>query len=352
MPNPGQRHTYNGETREWNGQRWEPVHAMTPVSPQEPGTFWGGFTRHLLEKEQPTVKALAGGAALATGAGAPVMAAVPFLSRLLGKGSEMAATGSTSPPSPGELAWDAAEGAVGGYGGNMVSGVGRGLSKVGELTSNTASRGMNALRTLLGGNPRQFAQDILTSKPVTGAIEKLGQQLTPKGITTAGRHVVRGLTPGFEEAAPYISRSRAVAGGTITDEMLAEQAMEDAARQYRNPEWGANVRPEGRIRTTNPEARVSPEPIVEPARRLSRPSPPSPRTGRPGEGNPGFDYQMEPLPSEHPFAQPEKVYPNFMDSASEIDLSRLSPLDRLAQLARQRAVGHASRTKTPLSEKF
>jgi hypothetical protein len=169
-------------------------------------SFAGGATRHLLEDEPNTVKALLGGAALATGVGSAGTAAIPAAARGLKHLSQFLATGHTDAPTPTDLAWDAGEGLAGGYGGKVLS---AGANKVG-LTKAAVVDAMKDLppwmRMLGKASGKGLLLDAATSKPVTQGLEQLGEGLTPDGIRRSFGSVIKGMTPGVErEAAGAVS---------------------------------------------------------------------------------------------------------------------------------------------------
>lgn len=166
-------------------------------------SFAGGATRHLLEDEPQTVNALLGGAATASGAGAPLVAAIPAATRGLKHLSQLIATGQTDVPTGTELAQDAVEGAVGGYGGAALGATARGVGRAKAAIQETA-QGLPAwMRALTGLSAKGLLIDAATSKPVLGAVEQIGEGLTPGGIRSAFGRVAEGMTPGVAaEARP------------------------------------------------------------------------------------------------------------------------------------------------------
>lgn len=162
-------------------------------------SFSGGATRHLLEDEPETVNALLGGLATATGAGAPLVAGIPAATSGLRHLSQFLATGKTDAPTLEGAIGDVVEGGVMGYGGSALA---AGARKVGALKAAAGSVVPAGLKRLLTGvSPKALAMDVATSKPVLGAVERLGEGLTPGGVRSAFGSVARGMTPGVEDVA-------------------------------------------------------------------------------------------------------------------------------------------------------
>jgi len=207
-------------------------------------SFAGGATRHLLEDEPGAVNALLGGAATATGL-APVMAAVPAATRGLKALSQLIATGRADPTSPGELAGIAAEGAAMGYGGQALA---AGARKVG-LTKDAIVGGLPKWVRALGIarlNPKTMLLDAATSKPALGAIEALGEGLTPSGARDAFVNVAKGMRPGYEaadELAPAAAKTFRQTTSSV-DPVPGSWGPNGSARAARNasyPKWLADM---------------------------------------------------------------------------------------------------------------
>src|ERR1035437_3743814 len=164
MPKTGERQTVNGVTGEWNGSTW-----LRVPDTSEPGTFWGGFTKHLLEKEKTTVAALAGGALLAAPviggpAAAGIAAAGPALSEIGARGSQAVSGDPVEPVGLGTVL-NAASCPARVYGPGMAArGVASGARAVASSPAAQKVLGM------LGGGVAGGAAGELLHEPWLGAI--------------------------------------------------------------------------------------------------------------------------------------------------------------------------------------
>lgn len=255
MPQMGEQRTVGAETRVWNGGGWV---RPTPGSVEnEPDTWIGGAARHLVEQEPAARNALLGGAALLTGGmGAPIAAATQAVSPLVGRGMKMLSqflnTGHADRPSGGELAGDVAEGAVQGYGGAALGAAGRGLGRAGTAIADAASEYGPLGKLLMKGS--HLKTSVMTSKPVSGAIEALGQKLSPSGFYDMAMDGIRSMKPGIEEVRPpqrvYRPKVKTSEYGMPSEGPIAAQPSDAAPRMkqgYTMPETPAAAAPEARL---------------------------------------------------------------------------------------------------------
>ena len=204
MPTPGQvqHNSKTGEYRRWTGDAWEPHAPAQPIAENEPGTWWGGFTKHLLEKEPATLAALGGGAAMATGGAGllgpaavnAITAGAPAASIGLQKLSQLLYGDPVDPLSAGDVA-TAASGPLSAYGGPAIGRVaGRvGASPVaqkiigaagGMLAGGTAGQtvGHPFLGAMLGEQAGQRSAPYVVG-PIARGVESVASKIQP-GIVT------------------------------------------------------------------------------------------------------------------------------------------------------------------------
>lgn len=256
-------------------------------------SFAGGATRHLLEDEPDAVNALLGGAASMTGVGAPVVAALPFVTTGLKRLSQLLATGHTEMPGAGELASDAVEGAIGAYGGPVLKAGAQKIRQTKEAIS-AASKGLPSwVRALGWGTTKGLLIDAATSQPVLGAVEQAGDILAPGGIRKATGSVLRGLTPGVESETPAAFLGLEAAG-----RRKASEARRVADWFKGQPDRPITIRPRkpfferdaGRLATPD----VAPSTPEGPSRPWKLSNEPEPfwsgRTAGPPETSGGTDY--------------------------------------------------------------
>lgn len=317
MPQPGERRSANGETREWTGTGWRLVAPSTQgvVSPNEPDTYWGGFTRHLFEQEPAARNALltAPAALLTGGAATAAVGAAPFVGTGLSKLSELLGTGQAEAPSGEELAGDTAESLLGMFGGPALSK----LAQTVRAGKAAVSASLPAwLRALAHGstvlNPKALAADALTSEPVLNAVEEFGQKASPSNLRSTIRSVLEGLKPGelptpvpteVPKSGPFVSGARQplgrVTGGTISDADIAAFEREQARRgvqrvPYATPGPQGPAAPAG-MRHAGPAPTLN-ETLQDALEGLRGPESPMRVTGKPGtvtmtpvEGRPAID---------------------------------------------------------------
>lgn len=207
MPENGEIRSAGGETRFWNGSGWE---MMPNQDGPEPDTFMGGFTKHLLEKEPAARNALLSGAALLAPEAGVATAAAPFVGRgmeylsKLFRGQNPIKDGSQV---ASDLGSDALESGLSVYGGPAIA---KGARMVGAAKDAMASKIPAWAQTVLHGatalNPKTMAMDALTSKPVLGAVEQVGDALTPNGVRDAFGSVAEGMRPGVPQPRMLGSR--------------------------------------------------------------------------------------------------------------------------------------------------
>lgn len=264
MPQVGERRIAHGETREWTGAGWAPVQAGTaapeqaaPAGPTRyqpgladtPGTaFFNELARTGKEAATGFIQspwdALKGLVGLPQQAWKGLTEDIPTLMRdpsLLQEtpaaiaqgvrdfGDDPRAGGSLlgqmllAPKIPGmaETALERGPGMVG----RAAAKVGRGVESAG-----TGLAGQGVLRTALGGyagGPAGAVTAAISPKALElggRALQRGGQALEGADVLGGLKRAASRLKPDIPEPEPFVPRSRAVTGGTITNEMLANHA--------------------------------------------------------------------------------------------------------------------------------
>jgi len=192
VPRIGEQRTIQGTTGVWTGATWKQVPDQSAST--EPGTFAGGFMKHLLEKEKSTVAALAGGALLAAPviggpAAAGIAAAGPALSEIGARGSQAVSGDPVEPVGLGTVL-NVASGPAMVYGPGMVA---RGVAKGAQAVANSPI-GQKTLGAATGGGIGGF---------VGGLVHEpwLGAMLGLKTGTAAGPAIGRAATSVGAKAA-------------------------------------------------------------------------------------------------------------------------------------------------------